>query len=243
MISDIFTYITQQETLYQTDEIRVLDNWNWNMRNHIQMSLMLKYGVFTTGDNNWLRPFKKIIYPLLNIRYRAEDIEVKDIVLYADHENGRVLSFFLKRYYEDVYIKENNLDTLIDKMGKENITLGGVLVQKGKELPEVLPLVQLAFCDQTDIKNGAIGFKHYFSVDSLKKMSSLGWGETKNGATISIDDLVILAQNVKDAPGGNNKEQNKVPSKAIEVYIVRGNFPESYLKDDGNTDKSKKNNC
>ena len=198
------------------------------------MSLQLLGGYFTQGENNWLRPFKKVIEPIHNLKHTAQDIEVKDITLYVENENGRALSFLIKKYHDEVYLKEHDLDIFIDELSEEDIDLGGVLVQKGKDTPEILPLQFVAFCDQTDILGGPIGFKYYFSPDKLRTMASVGWGSKENGATVSLDELIMLAEPEKDPAGQSGQKKNRVTGKQIEVYIVRGSLPEHYLKDNDN---------
>jgi len=58
----------------------------------------------------------------------------------------------------------------------------------------------------------------------------------KNGATISLEDLIILATDVKDS-GTMNTNANEVTGKVIEVYIVRGDLPEHYLEDNDEINK------
>lgn len=225
----IYEYIKQEENRFETEEIKVADNWNWSFRNHVQLIFHLKNGVFFQGENgNWLRAFKNIMEPLLNLSYWAEDIEVKDIVFTAG-EDDRVLSFLIKKYHEEVYVKENNLDTMFDEIIESDLDYGGVLVQKTKDpKPEVFALNSVAFCDQTDILGGAIGFKYNFSPSKLRGMAKFGWGDTKNGATITLDELCTLAEPQKDAMKG---QKNQTTSKNIEAYMVRGNLPEAYLED------------
>lgn len=228
----IYSYVQEEENSFQTEEIRVGDNWNWNFRNHVQLIFHLKNGVFFTGENDWMRAFKNIMQPMLNLSYWAEDIEVKDIVFYIENKMGRVLSFLVKKYHEEVYVKENDLDTLIDEITESDLDYGGVLVQKTSGArPEVLQLQTIAFCDQTDILGGTLAFKHSFSPDKLRTMSKLGWGEERNGATISIEDLIEQAEPQKDPVGMQNTKKNRTTSKNIEVYIVRGNMPDHYLND------------
>ena len=227
---NIYTYIKSEEARFNSEEIKVGDNWNWNFRNHIQMIFHLKNGQFFTGENNFLRAFNNIMEPILNLSYWSEDIEVKDIVFYIEEENGRVLSFLIKKYHDEVFVKENNIDTLLDEITEDDIDYGGVLVQKGEKRPEVIYLPSIAFCDQTDMEGGPMAFKYNFSPDKLRQMASKGWGDEKNGATISIDDLIVLAEPVKDSGG----QDNKTTGKNIEVYIVRGSLPEHYLKDNDN---------
>jgi hypothetical protein len=236
MISpDIFSYIKSEENRYETEPQRLGDNWEWNMRDHIQLIFHLKHGIFYTGENNWTRVFKKIMLPLLRLSYWMEDIEVKDIVFYIESRGGRVLSFLLKKYHEEVYTKEHDLDTFLDDITESEVDYGGVLVQKTNlPRPEVMSLNTVAFCDQTDIMGGPIGFKHHFSPDGLRKMGKLGWGQESNGATITIEELIIMAGNQKDPVGMDDTDRNQSTGKAIEVYIVRGPLPEHYLEDNNN---------
>lgn len=231
----IFEYITAEENRFAADEIRVFDNWPWNFRNHVQMSLSLKHGMFMRGENNWMRPFKKVIQPILRRRYAAEDIELKDVMLYVEDDDERALSFLIKKYHDEVFVKENDLDSFFDEASEENIDLGGVLVQKtGTAKPEVLPLQFVAFCDQTDILGGPIAFKYYFSPDKLRGMVKLGWGESQNGATVSLNELITLSQPVKDPSGQRGQKENITTGKNIEVYILRGSLPQHYLEDNDN---------
>src|SRR3990167_2197835 len=148
----IFEYISTEEASFQTDEVQIADNWNWNFRNHVQLIFQLKNGVFSTGSNNWLRAFKNIMEPILNLAYWAEDIELKDVVFYIEDKGGRALSFLIKKYHTEVYVKETNLDTMFDEITESDLDYGGALVQKTNEAkPEVFALNSIAFCDQTEI--------------------------------------------------------------------------------------------
>lgn len=236
MNPSIFEFIKSQESAFESDEIKVGDNWSWNFRNHVQMIFHLKNGMFFTGANDWMRPFKNIMEPILYLSYWSEDIEVKDILFYIEEENGHVLSLLVKKYHDSVFVRENNLDTLLDEITESDLDFGGALVQKTNEpRPEVFQLNDIAFCDQTDIFGGPIAFKHEFSPDKLRSMGKFGWGDEKNGATITLKELITLAQSERDvsALGG---QKNKVPGKVIEVYVVRGSMPDHYLKDNDNFD-------
>jgi hypothetical protein len=232
---NIFSWIKEQENQYETEEITLGDNWYWNMRRHIQMIYHLKHGIFFTGENQWLRSFRKIMKPILNLCYWTEDLEVKDVLFYATGDNGidKVASFLIKKYHDDFYTKENNLDLLFDEITESDIDYGGVLVQKGVKVPVVIPLNSIAFCDQSDILSGALGFRHNFSPTKLMSMKQYGWGDEKNGATISIDDLITLASFEKES-GTLGDRKNKSTAKTIDVYVVIGDMPSHYLNDDNN---------
>lgn len=229
----IYSFIKSEEAAFEADEIQVGDNWHWNFRRHVQLIFHLKNGVFFTGENNWLRAFKNIMEPILNLSYWTEDIELKDVVFYIENKSGRILSFFVKKYHDEVFVKENNLDQLFDEITESDIDYGGVLVQKTNDVkPEVFNLNSVAFCDQTDMMGGPIGFKHYFTPDKIRGMASFGWGKPENGATISLPELCVLAEATKDA--GFNSKANRTTGKVIEVYVIRGNLPEHYLEDNDN---------
>ena len=85
----IYDWIKQQESEFETGEIQVASNWRWSFRNHVQMLFHLKNGVFFTGENNWMRAFKNIMEPILNLSYWSEDIELKDVVFFVEGEDNR----------------------------------------------------------------------------------------------------------------------------------------------------------
>src|SRR3990167_4906973 len=232
MPPSIYSYVKAEETNFKAAEIQVGDNWWWNMRRHVQLIFHLKNSIFFTGENNWLRAFRNIMEPILNLSYWTEDIEVKDIVFYIEPPKGKELSFLIKRYHDDVYVKEHDIDLFLDDLTKSDVDYGGILVQKGVKRPEVIQLNSVAFCDQTDIMGGPVGLKFHFSPSKLKKMERFGWGSERNGADFSIEELITLATYEKEPAGTQNKKTNRVPGKTIEVYIVRGDLPNHYLKDD-----------
>lgn len=236
---DIFAYITQEESTFETSKIRMGTNWQWNMKEFVQMVFHLKHGVFFSGENDWMRSFKNVMDIVLGNAKVAEDIEAKDMVFFSESRNGRVASFFFKKYHDEVYVKKYDLDELFDEITESDIDYGGVIVDTtSNSRPTVQPLTKVAFCDQTDIMGGPIAIKLYLSPSKLKAMEKKGWFNTKNGADGSAEELVILASQNKAPEGGKMGDQrNLVTGKAIELYILRGDLPETYLKDNGDNEK------
>src|SRR3990167_3025255 len=230
----IFSYITQEETNYKTREIQIGENWPWNMSQHLSLSFHMKFGKYLNipNDPRTKPPFQNIILPILEFRYSAEDRDVKDIIFETEEPEKQHLSFLIKKYWDDVFTVENNIDDFIDDAIEEKVDFGGCLIKKGVDaVPEVLPLQTIAFCDQTDIFGGPIGFKFNFSPEALKRKAKLGWGDEKNGADITIEELVTIASKEKDAANTNEAgNQNQTTGKNIEVYAVRGTLPFAYLK-------------
>lgn len=223
---NIFDFVVSEEAAYQTTPVAILDNYEWSMPEHIKKTVSYKNSQFTK-DNTDNKPFKNIIRPLLNLQYRTEGIDVKDITLFVNEAKNYYKSFLVKKYH-DKWVRENDIDTFIDELIESYVDFGGVLVKDVNEIrPEVVPLQRIAFCDQTDILSGPIAEKHFYAPDQLKDMESKGWGKG-NGATATIDELIILAENSKSQVK-NTGRKTKTPSKYIEICEVHGVFPYYWL--------------
>ena len=234
----IFKYITEQENAFDTEEVQVGNNWRWNFKNHVQMIFHLKNGVFFQGENDWMRSFKNIMEPVLSLAYWTEDIEVKDVAFFIENIPGRVASFMIKKYHDEVYVREHDLDEMFDEITESDVDYGGVLVDTLKEKrPTVVPLPRIAFCDQTDVTGGPIGFKLFLAPSKLRAMEKSGWFKKENGATGSASELIALASDQKAPDGLLGQQKNTTTGKQTEVYIVSGDLPSHYLTDDGDTEK------
>ena len=133
----IYEWVKTEESAFLTDKVKVGDNWEWSFHDHVQLLFHLKNGVFFTGLNDYLRSFKNIMEPLLNLAYWTEDLEVKDVVFYIENEVGRAVSFLVKKFHDEIYVKEHNLDTLLAEITGSGLEDGGVLEQTDSG-PEVL---------------------------------------------------------------------------------------------------------
>lgn len=229
MPDNIFDFIRAEETRFG-QSIEVMPNWNWSMKDHVSQSILMKHGKFikATNEIEAKNPKKNIVYPLLNLRYRAEDIDLKDVVLYVNSPEKYHLSFLVKKYHDEVYVRVHDLDTFFDEVKEEKIDLGGALVRKGSTGPVYESMDSIAFCDQTDILSGPIGFSMFFSPDELMDMASLGWGDQANGADTTLEALIDLAEAAKTQDATSSKKTD-TPGKYIQAYRVHGSLPTSWL--------------
>jgi len=228
--TDIFDYIKAQEVAFKLP-IRLNESWEWNFVEHVKLSTLYKNTQFERGNSKQERdnkPFKNIVRPILNLQYRAEGFDVKDIEIFVNDSKKYFKSFLVRKFHEK-WARENAIDTFIDAMVESYVDFGGALIKNVKGIrPEVVPLQNIAFCDQTDILSGPIGIKHFFSPDQLLAMADSGWGETKNGATVSLKEAIALSRSEKKDP--QNQEVTTTTGKYIEVYEVHGQFPKAFLK-------------
>lgn len=221
---DIFGFVREQESNYERPI--PVGNKEWSMRDHIERSTLYRDSDIV-GTKTKYTPIKNITRPILNLSYRTEDIDVKDVQIYVDDKEKYHLSFLVKKYHDDVFVQQNDLDTFFDKLNQSRIDYGGGLSKRLKQGREVVPLQSIAFCDQTDILSGPIGIKHYYSPDQLLDMGKNGWGEKANGATTSLKELIKLSREEKK---DNNTDDSKAstPGRYIEIYEVHGNLPKRY---------------
>ncbi len=222
--NDIFSYIESMEAGY-AQPIRINGKY-WNMKDHVRRSELYNNSDIE-GEKGEFTPIKNITRPILNLQHRTEDIEVKDVQIYVDEPSNDHLSFLVKKYHDDVFVVENDIDTFFDELNVSRIDFGGGLSKKlNKPCPEVVPLQSLAFCDQTDILSGPIGIKHFYSPDQLLEMGSKGWGNPANGATATLEEVIALSSEEKQQD--RNESINKTPGRYVEVYEVHGNFPKRF---------------
>jgi len=225
---DIYKFIEEEEINYAKG-IDIL-GWEWSMQEHIKISFFYKHGRLLNGNDDET-PVKNIVKIILNMQYWAEDIDVKDIMLFIENEDKRHLSLLVNKYHEEIFLKENNFDTLFDEINQSRIDYGGGLVMDiGKAKPQRMELETIAFCNQSDMLNSPICFKMYFSPNALQEMEKRGWG-TK-GATHTIDEAIVLSRTQSgNEQSGNIKTPSKDVKKDIEVYLTVGSMPQAYLDD------------
>ena len=219
---DIYEYIGSEEALFKMP-IAVTTNWDWSMSEHINLTVLYKNSVFSTGQSP-TKPFKNITRPILSLQYRAEGFDVKDIVLFIN-DKYKYFKSFLVRKFHDKWARENKLDTFIDKLVEAYVDFGGVLVKKTKEpIPEVVPWQRIAFCDQTSILSGPIAERHSYSPEELEGKSKFGW--------YNLDKAILFADNQKQVSGPRNADKPvATPGKYIEVFEIHGLFPRYWLYD------------
>lgn len=235
MPKDIYEFITNEELEFAKG-IDIL-GWDWSMADHIKTSFFYKHGRLLNGNDDDT-PVKNIMKPILNMQYWAEDIDVKDIILYIENPDMYHLSFLVKKYHDDVFIQKNNLDSLFDELNQSRIDYGaGLAMDIGRARPQRVDLETIAFCNQSNLLTSPIGLKYYMSDSDLQDMVDRGWGDKKKGATHDIEETIVLARNQEgNESTGNIKKPIKEKGKYIEVYLITGNMPQMYL-DDKKSDK------
>src|SRR3990167_7590184 len=170
MRTNIYDFVKAEETAYQTLPIQVVDGYEWNMYKHIKFWVLYKNSKYS--QNNGDVPFKNIVRPLLNLQYRAEGFDVKDIVIFINNSYKFFKSFLVRKFHEK-WARDNEIDTFIDDIVESYVDFGGALIKDENNIkPGVVELQSIAFCDQTSILSGPIAIKHFYAPDELEEMNS-----------------------------------------------------------------------
>lgn len=223
--TDVFSYIKTEENNYRTVRIPITKSKSWNMYEHIERCKNVSNAWYHLGSNDGMRPYDDIVTPIINVAFRTEGFDVKDIVPYVDSVKDGYKSFIVKKRHPQ-WARKNELDTFIDDLVETSVIYDLALVKNINDArPEVVDLSTIAFCDQTDVMAGPICLKHYFTPAELIAMKGK-WNADK------INQAIILSQQNKDVALANDQEA-KTPGKYIEVYELRGSLPEHWLKQDG----------
>lgn len=219
---DVFSYITTQETAWKTDVIPLTESKSWNMYDHIQRCTNVANAWYHKGSNDdGKRPYDDIVTPIINVAFRTEGFDVKDIVPYVLDADEAYKSFLVKKY-QPKWARKNKLDTFIDEVVETSIIYDLVLIKDVNGVkPEVVDLKTIAFCDQTDVMAGPICIKHQYTVSELLKFKGK-WNDT------AIDMAILQALEEKKVAMANDQPA-KTPSKNIEVYELRGDLPANWL--------------
>lgn len=226
----IHEYIQSEITAYNTGRVRITESVDWNMKEHINRCTNVANGWYNEGQNDGVRPYKNIVEAIKNVALRSEGFDVKDIVPFVDNSDKYHLSFFVKKYHPQ-WAREHEIDTFIDDLTESSVVYDLALVKNINDArPEVIPLQQIAFCDQTDIMQGAICIKHEYSIPELLEFKGK-WDADK------IDEAIVMAEAEKKSQAKDIK--TKTPSKYVEVFELHGTFKKSWLDDDHEEDDDK----
>lgn len=218
---DVYSYITTEKNAWKLDRVPLTNSKDWNMSEHIERCTNVANGWFHRGNNDGTRPYNDIVTPIINVSFRSEGFDVKDIVPFVNEASEYYKSFLAKKYHPQ-WARKNELDTFIDEVVETSIIYDLVLIKKLPEVrPEVVDLKTIAFCDQTDVMAAPICLEHNMTVGELLKYKGR-WNSDK------IEEAIALSMQEKNVSTANDQKA-KTPGKYIEVYELRGELPERWI--------------
>lgn len=220
---NVFEYIQGEKNSWRTERVPLTNSKDWNMYEHIERCKNVANAWYHKGKNDGLRPYDDIVTPVINVAFRSEGFDVKDIVPFVNDADNYYKSFLVKKYHPQ-WARKNELDTFIDEVVETSIIYDLVLIKDVNNVrPEVVDLSTIAFCDQTDILSGPICLKHDMTVSEL-----LSYG--KKWDKDAVKRAIMLSEQNKDVQLANDAEV-RTPGKYVEVYELRGELPEKWIDD------------
>lgn len=222
---DVFSYIQTEKNNWRTARIPLTRSKDWNMYEHIERCKNVANGWFHKGNNDGMRPYNDLVTPIIDVGFRLEGFDVKDIVPFVNDSANYYKSFLIKKYHPQ-WARKHELDTFIDEVVESSIIYDLVLIKHVNGVrPEVVDLASIAFCDQTDVLRAPLCIEHNYSVSELLEMRGK-WDDDviKQAIMLAPESLTV---------GLANDRQVKTNAKVIKVYELRGLLPENWLKDDG----------
>lgn len=226
---DVFEYITAEKNNYRTARVPITNSKDWNMYEHVERCTNVANAWFNKGANDGMRPYNDVVTPIIDVAFRSEGFDVKDIVPFVNDANNYYKSFLVKKYHPK-WARKNELDTFIDEVVETSIIYDLVIVKNINNVrPEVIDLKTIAFCNQVDASAGPLCIQHDYSVADLTEFKGK-WDDEM------IDKAIVLSTEAKKIPLANDQEA-KTPSKNVEVFELRGNLPESWMDEGGSPTK------
>lgn len=222
MDKDVFEYILSEEASYKTVRIPITDSKDWNMHEHIERCTNVANAWFHSGKNDGLRPYNDLVSPIIDVAFRLEGFNVKDIIPFVENADKYYMSFLVKKYHPQ-YARKNKIDTFIDEVVESSVVYDLALVKDvNGARPAVVPLQTIAFCDQTDVLAGPLALKHQYTIGDLNDYRGKWYND-------KIDEAITMSKSSKTVSNANDKEA-KTPGKYIEVYELHGMLPEHWLE-------------
>lgn len=226
---NVYSYIKSEVNNFKIVRVPLTNSKDWNMSEHIERCFNVANGWFHQGKNDGSRPYDDIVTPIIDVAFRLEGFNVKDIVPYVDQMNQSYKSFVVKSFHPQ-WAKKNQLDTLIDEVTESSIIYDLALIKDVNSVrPELVHLQDIAFCDQTDVLSGPICIRHQATIPELLEFEGK-WENDKIKTVIALAKAEKLVSIADD-------QTVKTPGKYIEYFELSGSFPESWLYADGDENK------
>lgn len=207
---DVFSYITTEKNNWLTTRVKLTNSKDWNMSEHIERCYNVANGWFHKGKNDGMRPYDDIAAPIIDVAFRSEGFDVKDIIPYVNDAANYYKSFLVKKYHPR-WARRNELDTFIDEVVETSVIYDLAIVKDVNETkPEVIDLKSIAFCNQKDVLASPICTEHDYSVTELMEMKG-----TWEDEAIDRAYQLLVANNPK--------------AGELKVYELRGRLPSKWL--------------
>jgi len=231
---NIFQQVLEFQRDYETKDIKITDGYNFNQHKQLNTIELYYNSRFETGmtDSQGIeKAFYNINKSRVQVETRATDLDTKDIQIAVEDIDKSVQAMLFSKENK-LWMKRSKFGTFLNTLGHTGSKYGGAVVKKidqdGILTLHVVPWRDLV-TDQTDIMSGIIMERHFYTPAQLQEAGK-NWD--------NIDEAIKTATDSKS----DRHERGSVETQGnfIEVWEVHGDMPETFLNEDGNEQKYKR---
>ncbi len=230
-MKNIYGYIKSMENEYISRPITIVDGYDFSQYETLRKCELYSNSRYVSGPKDSLgrkKRFFNIVNGKKDIAKRATDLDTKDIRIKTDEPDDFTRVYILEKKVRN-WMEESNFAKFLNNAGETRPKYGGVLakktVNKGKLNIDVVEW-RNTITDQTDIIEGCIVEKHFYTPSKLSKM---------RGVWDNIDDALALATDNKTSM--TTGQEIKTPGKYIEIYEFHGDIPRSLVEEGAKEDE------
>lgn len=234
-MKELYALVDDHQQQYENGTITLSEDIEWSMRKTVkQIGHYILSRYMDGGPDNvdpatkQRRPFRNIGNAIVDIEWRAKNIDRKSIEAHAT-DGDYLFSLIVNKELQQ-WMKDNNFGQVIDDFQRKESEYGSVLLKKTETKDELLiePVNWSTMAvDPRDIQNGMKIDKNFLSPLELKAKRGV-WDEEYEGES-AIDAVLAAAKKAYKSEKGENR---------IEVLDIEGQFekrtvfPDDYKEDD-----------
>lgn len=216
----IYSYIRDAQRAYETDSIKIVEGYEYNQLDTIQRSTLYWASKYIEGDDDEILgklPFDNVVIGAVEKEAQATDFDTKDIQIRPvsssayDRWKAKLSTKALTNHLE-----ETKFAKTLNQICFTRALYGGVLVKKTDKGTKVVPW-QNVITDQSDIDNGIVIERHYYTPAELKKQT--GWD--------NVDEAIEKAREYRSNDMGDESDMSESFGELIEVWEMHGVIPKT----------------
>ncbi len=226
----IYSYIRDAQRSYESDFISVVEGYEYNQLETIQKATLYWASKYVNGDYDEILgklPFDNVVIGAVEKEAQATDFDTKDIVIRPmngtnyDRWKAKLSTKALNKHLEEIKFAKT-----LNQICHTRALYGGVLVKKTEKGTKVVPW-QNVITDQSDIANGIIIERHYYTPAELKEKK--GWQ--------NIDQAIRTAKAYRAVDMSDDTKLSETFGDLIEVWELHGVIPKKVWDEEAEMDE------
>src|SRR3990167_1379175 len=225
MTETVHEIIRRAESNFIHDNANIGEHVSWSMHDTIERIIAYLNSKHITGDTDSLgrdKPFFNIVTAVVNIWYRATDIDRKDVRVNSDKIGNTIPALFANALLQD-WMRRERFGVFLNSWGRVLAKFGSAVVKfvkkDGKLIPSVIPWSRI-ICDQIDF-NSLPRIERLFKTPAQLRAEALYDQD-------AVENLITTTNQTRKNLDGTTKD-NK--SEFIELYEVHGELSLATYKD------------